>query len=114
MSTFYEEVYRASRMIPPGRVTTYGTIAAMTGRPMAARAVGYALRALPDGTDVPWHRVINAQGRISLKARHPHETDLQRQLLEREGIVFDAEDRVDLHAYGWAGTLPDPGELPRT
>ncbi|MNR94146.1 Methylated-DNA--protein-cysteine methyltransferase [compost metagenome] len=113
MSAFYEEIYRAVRAIPPGRVTTYGTIAAMVGRPMAARAVGYALRALPEGSDVPWHRVINAQGRISLTARHPHETDFQRHRLEREGIVFDVEDRVDLHTYGWAGRLPDPGASPR-
>ncbi len=108
MSTFYDEVYRATRLIPSGRVTTYGTIAAMLGRPMASRAVGYALRALPEGSEVPWHRVINAQGRISLKARHPHETDLQRDLLEAEGVVFDADDRVDLRRFGWAGTLPDP------
>lgn len=108
MGSFYEDVYRAARLIPPGRVTTYGAIAAMVGRPMGARAVGYAMRALPEGTDVPWHRVINAQGRISLKARHPHETDLQRHLLEREGIAFDAEDRIDLRTYGWVGELPDP------
>lgn len=107
MSAFYDTIYRAVRAIPSGRVTTYGTIAAMVGRPMAARAVGYALRALPDGSDVPWHRVINAQGRISLKARHPHETDLQRQILEREGVAFDADDRIDLHVYGWAGELAD-------
>ncbi len=115
MSQFYDAVYRATCMIPPGRVTTYGTLAAMLGRPMASRAVGYALRALPDGTDVPWHRVINAQGRISLKARHPGETDQQRHLLEQEGVAFDAEDRVDLQVFGWAGTLPDalhPGEYP--
>lgn len=105
MSSFYEEVYRATRLIPAGRVTTYGMIAAMTGRPLAARAVGYALRALPAVTTVPWHRVINAQGRISMKARHPHETDLQRHLLEREGIEFDADDRIDLGRFGWASAL---------
>ena len=112
MGSFYEEVYRAARMIPRGRVTTYGAIAAMLGRPMDARAVRYALRARADGTDVPWHRIINAQGRISLKARHPHETDLQQQLLEREGIAFDAEGRVDLRAFGWIGELPEPEAPP--
>lgn len=105
MRSFYEDVTRAVAAIPPGRVTTYGTIAAMIGRPLAARAVGYALRALPVDTTVPWHRVINAKGTISLKARHPGETDLQRQLLEREGVVFDAEDRVDLGRFGWAASL---------
>lgn len=108
MSRFYDEVYRTTGYIPPGRVTTYGTIAAMLGRPMAARAVGYALRALPDDTDVPWHRVINTKGTISLKSRHPFETDLQRVLLEREGVRFDALGRVDLTQYGWAGSLPMP------
>ena len=108
MSEFYDAVYRAITMIPPGRVTTYGTIAAMVGRPMAARAVGYALRALPEDTHVPWHRVINAQGTISLKARHPQETDFQRQLLEREGVVFGPDDRVDLRRFGWVGSLPEP------
>lgn len=107
MSGFYEAVYRATRQIPRGRVTTYGTIAAMLGRPMAARAVGYALSALPIDTDVPWQRVINAQGKISLKARHPQETDRQRRLLEQEGVVFDAEGKVDLRDFGWAGSLPD-------
>lgn len=105
MTPFTAAVYRATGLVPSGRVTTYGTIAAMVGRPMAARAVGYALRALPADTDVPWHRVINAEGRISLKARPPHETDRQRQLLEREGVSFDAEGRVDLGCFGWAGSL---------
>ena len=106
MSGFYDEVHQATCLIPPGRVTTYGTLAAMLGRPMASRAVGYALRALPDDSEVPWHRVINAQGRISLKARHPQETDRQRRLLEREGIIFDAEERIDLRVFGWVGSLP--------
>ncbi len=106
MSQFYEDVYQVTCRIPAGRVTTYGAIAAMLARPMAARAVGYALSALPEGTSVPWHRVINAQGRISLKDRHPGETGLQRRLLEREGVVFDSEDRVDLRLIGWV----DPAE----
>ncbi|MNS18351.1 Methylated-DNA--protein-cysteine methyltransferase [compost metagenome] len=103
MPSFYEEVYRLTRLIPPGRVTNYGTIAALAGHPNAARAVGYALRALPEGTDVPWQRVINVKGHIPLKGRDPHETDLQRVLLEREGVVFDADDRVDFRAFGWEG-----------
>jgi methylated-DNA-protein-cysteine methyltransferase-like protein len=108
MPSFYQDVYRAVRMIPPGRVATYGAIAAMIGRPMDARAVGYALRALPDGTDVPWHRVINAKGTISLKDRAPNETSCQRTLLEREGVEFDARNRVDLRRHGWMGLLPEP------
>ena len=103
MPSFYEEVYRLTRQIPPGRVTNYGTIAALAGSPNAARAVGYALRALPEGTDVPWQRVINVRGHIPLRGRDPHETDLQRVLLEREGVAFDADDRVDFRVFGWEG-----------
>lgn len=106
MAHFYTEVYQLVRMIPPGKVTTYGAIARMLGRPRAARTVGYALRALPDDTDVPWQRVINAQGTISLKARHPEETSLQRRRLEAEGVVFDADGRVDFARFGW-GEAPD-------
>lgn len=100
MSNFYEAVYGAVRKIPRGRVATYGGIAWMLGRPQAARAVGYALRALPDDTEVPWHRVINAKGTISLRGRHPEETDRQRKLLEEEGVEF-VGDRTDLAKYGW-------------
>lgn len=103
MSSFYEKVYRLTRMIPRGRVSTYGTIAALAGSPMAARAVGYALRALPIDSDVPWQRVINKQGLIPLHGRDPRETDLQRALLESEGVTFDAEDQVDLRRFGWHG-----------
>ena len=99
---FYECVYALVRQIPPGKVVTYGQVAAMLGQPRAARAVGYALRFLPAGTDVPWHRVINHRGQISL--RTPIESPLlQRLLLEEEGVVFDAEGRVDLVVYRWQG-----------
>lgn len=101
MGPFYEAVYELARRIPPGRVTTYGTVARMLGHPRGARAVGYALRALPATTDVPWQRVINAAGRISLKDRHPGETDRQRQLLEQEGVEFDADGGVDFQRFGW-------------
>jgi methylated-DNA-protein-cysteine methyltransferase-like protein len=106
MGHFYDEVYDLVRRIPPGKVTTYGAVAWMLGHPRAARAVGYALRALPDDTEVPWQRVINAEGRISLKSRHPEETNLQRQLLEQEGIVFDADDRVDFDRCRWGEVRP--------
>ena len=97
MPSFYEEVYRLTRQIPPGRVTNYGTIAALAGSPNAARAVGYALRALPEGTDVPWQRVINARGTIST-----HGVE-QRRLLEQDGVIFDQDGSVDLARWGWDG-----------
>ena len=99
---FYECVYALVRQIPPRKVMTYGQVATLLGQPRAARAVGYALRFLPAGTDVPWHRVINHRGQISL--RTPIESPLlQRLLLEEEGVVFDGAGRVDLDLYRWQG-----------
>lgn len=96
----YRSIYAAVRRIPRGRVATYGQIAELVGIPRQARQVGYALHALAWGSSVPWHRVINAQGEISLR-RKPGAEGLQRQLLEREGVVFDAAGRVDLAAVRW-------------
>lgn len=83
--------------IPRGHVVSYGDLAEMAGYPRAARLAGQVLRRLPRDTRLPWHRVINAQGRISLpepRAQH------QRERLEREGIVL-IEGRVDMKAYRW-------------
>lgn len=97
---FYEQVYNVVRQIPAGKVVTYGQVAALLGQPRAARAVGYALRFLPPGTEVPWHRVMNHQGQISW--RYPVDSPLlQRLLLEEEGVLFDAAGRVNLSAYRW-------------
>ena len=86
------------RKIPRGHVATYGQIARLAGLPGHARQVGYALHALHGSTTVPWHRVINAAGRISLR---PFTGGLsQRMLLEKEGVEF-AGDRVSLTRYGW-------------
>ena len=102
MASAYEQIYEVVRRIPPGKVATYGQIARLVGRPRAARLVGWAMRAMPEGGGLPWHRVLNAQGAISL------ETDsegavAQRLRLEEEGVVFDKQGRVDLKVYGWAG-----------
>jgi methylated-DNA-protein-cysteine methyltransferase-like protein len=93
----YARIYAAVRRIPRGRVATYGQIAEAAGLANHARQVGYALHALPSGSSVPWHRVINAQGRISL--RREHGPAMQRALLEAEGVVFDARDRIDLERF---------------
>lgn len=100
--TFYERVYAFVRQVPPGTVVTYGQVALELGAPAAARAVGYALHYLPKsgGEDVPWWRVINSRGAISLKGRGP-EADRQRAMLEQEGIPFDATDRIDLATFRW-------------
>ena len=107
-SSFFSQVHHVVRLIPPGRLATYGQIARLLGQPRAARTVGWALRSTPDGEEIPWQRVINARGTISFGARSPG-ADLQRALLEAEGVVFDEQGRVDLKVYGWVGL--DPAEL---
>ncbi|MCC7363967.1 MAG: methylated-DNA--[protein]-cysteine S-methyltransferase [Dehalococcoidia bacterium] len=98
--TFYDRVYELVRQVPAGRVITYGHVALLLGAPAAARAVGYALHNLPAASDVPWWRVINVRGAISLKGRGS-EADLQRILLEREGVPFDESGRCDLATFRW-------------
>jgi methylated-DNA-protein-cysteine methyltransferase related protein len=86
------------RRIPAGRVATYGQIATLAGFARQPRLAGYALRHAPH--DVPWHRVINAQGRISLRAQSDS-VRRQRKLLEVEGVRFDGTGRVELKRYQW-------------
>ncbi|MDB5100238.1 MAG: O(6)-alkylguanine repair protein YbaZ [Cyanobacteria bacterium RYN_339] len=101
---FYERVYHWVRQIPPGQVTTYGAIAALAGNPMAPRAVGYALRVLPENSDVPWQRVVNKAGKVSPRGVDPGLAVFrQRKLLEREGVAFDADDCIDFKRFAWAG-----------
>ena len=97
----YELVWRVVRKVPRGRVATYGQVAELAGLEGHARQVGYALHNLPSGaTDVPWHRVVNAKGEISPRsAGDSHE--LQRMLLEAEGVEFNAKGRIDLKRYKW-------------
>jgi methylated-DNA-protein-cysteine methyltransferase-like protein len=105
-TSFFEQVYRLVRQIPPGKVTSYGAIARMLGNPRAARTVGWALHGLPEGSDVPWHRVINSQGRIPT-SRREHGAHLQRTLLEAEGVEFDQHGTTDWDHFGW-DELPWP------
>jgi methylated-DNA-protein-cysteine methyltransferase-like protein len=86
------------------QVVTYGQVAAILGQPRAARAVGTALRMMPPSLlgVVPWQRVINAAGRISFRG-DVFRTDLQRDLLEREGVAFDRRGAVDLKRTQWRG-----------
>ena len=84
--------------IPRGRVATYGQVARVAGLPGQARLVGYALHALPAGTSVPWHRVVNAQGAISTPGGPEGR---QRRLLEREGVRFDDRGRISLASFQW-------------
>ena len=105
MTPFARAVLGAVRRIPHGRVASYGDIAALAGRPGAARAVGAALRSAPDDADVPWWRVISGSGRLSIP-RAGHGRSLQRALLEAEGVRLDDEGRIDLARHRW----PPPGD----
>ena len=98
----YERIYEVVRLIPAGRVATYGQIAAIVGW-CTPRLVGYAMAALPFGCDAPWHRVINSQGRISTRGSGDGHV-VQRTLLEAEGVAFDEGGRVDLAEVGWEGS----------
>ncbi|MCP4362545.1 MAG: MGMT family protein [Chloroflexi bacterium] len=110
LTNFYEQVYRVVQRIPAGKVTSYGRVAQMLGRPQAARAVGYALSALkqPDSGSpytsdtVPWQRVVNSQGRISIKHRE-QTVNRQAEILRAEGVVVDEHLRINLNDYLWAG-----------
>ena len=99
----YQRIYDMVRRIPPGKVTTYGRIAELVGG-CTARMVGYAMAALKRGTapDVPWQRVINAQGKVSVHG-DGFGNAIQRMKLEEEGVEFDANDRIDFTHFGWPG-----------
>jgi methylated-DNA-protein-cysteine methyltransferase related protein len=97
----YESIYTIVRQIPPGRVATYGQVAALAGLAGKPRLVGYALYRLAPGDAVPWQRVINAKGEISQSVFRNGSDLLQRDLLEAEGICFNAQGRVSLQQYRW-------------
>jgi methylated-DNA-protein-cysteine methyltransferase-like protein len=100
LSQSYARIYAVVRRIPRGRVATYGQVAGLAGLKGHARHVGYAMHALPAGTSVPWHRVINARGDISRRSQFGGEIH-QRLLLEAEGVEFDWRGRVRLDRFQW-------------
>jgi len=93
---FYEKVYEVVKTIPKGKVLTYSDIAKILNNPKASRAVGYALNNLKDNS-IPWHRVVNKKGEISIKQKA-----IQRELLEKEGIEF-VDDKIDFNKYLYRG-----------
>jgi len=97
----YSRIYTLVRQVPAGHVTTYADVGRQVG--CTARTVGFAMSALPKGHDVPWQRVINSQGRVSSRTDGDGSA-IQRLLLEAEGVMFDAQQRVDLATYRWQFT----------
>lgn len=110
MVDVYQRIYRVIARIPRGRVATYGQIAALAGIPGKPRQVGYALRIMPEDDRTPWHRVVNAKGQISHRSPSGM-VDVQRQLLEREGIRFDERDRISLARLQWSPKRTPPENL---
>jgi len=97
--TFYQRVIAIIKNIHEGKVATYGQIATYAGNPRAARQVSYILHSSSEKEDLPWHRVINSKGSISLKPGHGYE--LQKQMLKKEGITFKENDCIDLKHFLW-------------
>jgi methylated-DNA-protein-cysteine methyltransferase-like protein len=100
MTPFTRSVYAVVSAIPSGCVTTYGMVASMVGRPRAPRAVGGALSGLPKELGVPWWRVISSSGKISTSPIH-HTAQIQRAMLEDEGVRFSESGRIDWNRYEW-------------
>lgn len=107
--TSYATIYDWVRQVPEGKVATYGQIAGLVGK-CSARQVGYAMAALPDGSGVPWHRIINSQGSISLRTGSEGHR-LQRILLEAEGVEFATDGTIDLVRFCWIA--PTKFQLPK-
>jgi methylated-DNA-protein-cysteine methyltransferase-like protein len=109
MANAYDRIYAVVQQIPAGKVATYGQVAALAGYARGARLAGYALFRVAPDMDIPWHRVINAKGEISVSPFRQGNDHLQRSLLLAEGLEFDQHNRVSLAKYRW---LADPLDFP--
>jgi methylated-DNA-protein-cysteine methyltransferase-like protein len=96
--SFPQRVYQIIAAIPEGHVTTYGDVARLAGSPRAARQVGGVLKRLPEGSKLPWHRVVNRQGQISLTGP---DLQRQRQALLSEGIMVSGDGKIEIERYRW-------------
>ncbi len=106
----YKLIWQTVRQIPKGKVATYGQVAELSGLKNQARLVGYALHNLPDDTKIPWHRVINSNGKISFP-KNSNAYKLQRLLLEKESISF-YNDKIDFTVHGWLNSLNNKWRKP--
>jgi len=103
----FSRIYQVVRKVPRGKVASYGQIAQIVGKGCDARMVGYAMAGTPEGSDVPWQRIVNREGKISLPGKGG---EIQRMRLEAEGITFDARGRIDMKRFGWQGPGSHPDE----
>lgn len=101
ITSLTRRIYAVVAAIPRGRLLSYGDVAALVGRPRAPRAVGAALSALPDDLGIPWWRVVSSTGRISAPEIH-HTAQVQRALLEDEGVAFCKGGHIDWDRFGWS------------
>ena len=104
----FREIYEAVKRIPKGKVATYGQIAAMVGHPRAARLVGYALHVNPEPGVIPCHRVVNRNGRLA-PAFAFGGMEIQKQLLENEGVIVNGDFTVDMKKYCWRFNAENDG-----
>src|SRR5690349_20094152 len=101
MSRFKDAVIRVVQSVPRGSVVSYGQVALYVGVPRAARQVGWILRGIEEEFDLPWWRVINNAGRISIKGNKYNTPDLQKKLLESDGVEVDEDFTLDIQKYRW-------------
>lgn len=109
MSPFTQKVLEIIHSIPPGKVSTYGIIAAHAGNSKSARQVARILHSSSTKYNLPWHRVVNRMGRISLARNGMYEK--QKTRLEAEGVVFGSDDSIDFSRFLWWPPAPSPGKL---
>lgn len=102
--SFHQKVIEIIKKIPKGKVATYGQIAILAGNAQASRQVAYILHSSSEKEKLPWHRVVNRKGGLSLKPNFGYES--QKQLLEKEGIVFNRDSFIDLELFLWVPKIP--------
>ncbi|GAB2657600.1 DNA base-flipping protein [Vibrio panuliri] len=98
MDQFLAQIFAVIQQIPTGKITSYGEVAKMAGYPGYARHVGKALGNLPEGSKLPWHRVVNSQGQISLKG---NDLERQKKRLHAEGVECSEQGKINLRKYKW-------------
>lgn len=101
MAEAYRRIYQVACQIPPGQVATFGQIALVSAA-RSSHVVGHAIADVPNGSPVPWHRVVNSNGTFSVRRKGAGEIEQRRWLLA-EGVTFDSRGRIDFKLAGWAG-----------